>query len=59
MGFSVLILAGRANFPDDVAAKFRIQYDGGDRDAIVSELPRDVSNVIFAKVIWEPEGISG
>lgn len=58
-GFSVQILAGHATFPDDVAAKFRIQYDEGDMGAIVANLPQDASNVIFAKVTWTPEGTSG
>jgi len=57
-GFGVEILAGHANFPDDVAAKFRLKYDGGD-GTIVSNLPHDASNVIFARVTWAPEGTSG
>lgn len=58
-GFSAQILAGHANFPDDVAAKFRISYDDGHQGAIVSNLPQDASTVIFAKVTWAPEGTSG
>ena len=58
-GFSVELLAGHATFPDDVAAKFRMKYDEGDMGTIVSNLPRDASNVIFAKVTWAPEGTSG
>lgn len=58
-GFGVEILAGHANFPDDVAAKFRVRYDEGDMGSIVSNLPCDASTVIFAKVTWEPEGTSG
>ncbi|MFC6941531.1 cupin domain-containing protein [Salinirubellus sp. GCM10025818] len=57
-GFSVEILAGHANFPDDVAAKFRLKYDGG-TGTVVSNLPRDASSVVFAKVTWDPEGTSG
>jgi quercetin dioxygenase-like cupin family protein len=57
-GFGVEILTPHANFPDDVGAKFRMKYEGGD-GAIVSNLPRDASSVIFAKVTWEPEGTSG
>lgn len=59
VGFSVEVLAGHANFPDDVAAKFRIKYEEGDSRAIVSNLPGDASSIIFAKVSWEPEGTSG
>lgn len=58
-GFSVEILAGHANFPDDVAAKFRTKYDEGDMGTIVSNLPQDASNVVFAKVTWAPGGTSG
>lgn len=58
VGFGVNVLAGHANFPDDVGAKFRMKYDGGD-GTIVSNLPRDASSVVFAKVTWEPEGTSG
>ena len=57
-GFSVQILAGPASFPDDVSAKFRMKYDGGS-GAIVSNLPRDASNVIVARVSWEEGGTSG
>lgn len=56
--FGVDILAGPAEFPDDVSAKFRMKYDGGN-GAIVSNLPRDVSNVIVAKVTWGVGGTSG
>ena len=56
--FGVEILAGHANFPDDVAAKFRMKYDGGG-GTIVSNLPRDASSVVFAKVTWGPGGTSG
>lgn len=56
--FRVELLAGHARFPDDVAARFRINYDDGD-GAIVSNLPRDASNVVVAKVTWYPEGTSG
>lgn len=57
-GFSVEILAGHANFPDDVAARFRVSYGWGS-GTIVSNLPRDASSVVVAKVTWEPEGTSG
>ncbi|MFC7044458.1 cupin domain-containing protein [Halobacteriaceae archaeon GCM10025711] len=57
-GFNVELLAGHATFPDEVTATFRMQYDGGG-DAIVSELPRDASSAVVAKVTWEPEGTSG
>lgn len=58
VGFGVELLAGHATFPDTVAATFRTQYDADD-GAIVSTLPRDASNVLFAKVTWQPEGTSG
>ena len=57
-GFGVELLAGHAAFSDSVAATFRTRYDDGDR-AIVSALPRDASNVLVAKVTWQPEGTSG
>ena len=57
VGFGVEVLAGHAAFPDTVAATFRTQH--GDDAAIVSTLPRDASNVIVAKVTWQPEGTSG
>lgn len=58
-GFRVTeLLAGAATFPDDVSAKFRMKYDGGN-GTIVSNLPRDASNVIVARVAWEVGGTSG
>ncbi|WP_255516683.1 cupin domain-containing protein [Haloferax sp. KTX1] len=57
-GFTVDLLAGHATFPDEVAATFRLKYEDGDR-TIVSNLPRDASTTIFAKVTWQPEGTSG
>ncbi|MGB9956441.1 cupin domain-containing protein [Haloferax prahovense] len=57
-GFTVELLAGHATFPDEVAATFRLKYDDGDR-TIVSNLPRDASTTIFAKVTWDPAGTSG
>ena len=59
VGFGVELLAGHATFSDDVAATFRMKYDEGDNGAIVSNLPRDASNVLVAKVTWQPEGTSG
>jgi quercetin dioxygenase-like cupin family protein len=58
VGFGVEVLAGHAAFTDTVAATFRTRYDDDD-EAIVSTLPRDASNVLVAKVTWEPEGTSG
>ena len=58
-GFSVTeILAGPATFPDDVSTKFRMKYDGG-TGTIVSNLPRDASTVIVARVAWDVGGTSG
>lgn len=57
VGFHPEVLAGHARFPDAVAARFRLRYDEG--RAIVSNLPRDASTVVFAKVTWDPEGTSG
>jgi quercetin dioxygenase-like cupin family protein len=57
-GFSVEVLAGHATFPDDVAARFRMNYGSGTK-TVVSNLPRDASSVIVAKVTWAPEGTSG
>ena len=56
--FTVDLLAGPARFPDDVAATFRMKYEGG-TGTIVSNLPRDASNVIVARVTWGPGGTSG
>jgi len=58
VGFGVEVLAGHANFPDDVAARFRVSYGWGS-GTVVSNLPRDASSVVVAKVTWEPEGTSG
>lgn len=57
-GFHVDLLAGHASFPDDVAARFQMKYDGGD-GVFVSNLPQDASTTVFAKVTWDPEGTSG
>lgn len=57
-GFSVEVLAPHATFPDDVAARFRINYEEG-TGSVVSNLPRDASSVLVARVTWEPEGTSG
>lgn len=57
-GFGVEVLSTHASFPDDVAASFRMQYDGG-TGALVSNLPRDASSVVVAKVTWQPAGTSG
>lgn len=56
--FTVDLLAGPARFPDEVAATFRTKYDGG-TETIVSNLPRDASNTIVARVSWGPGGTSG
>lgn len=58
VGFYVEVLAGHSTFPDEVAAKFRMTYDGED-GAVVSNLPRDASTTVVAKVTWDPEGTSG
>lgn len=57
-GFDVEVLSRHATFPDEVAAEFRMRYAEGD-NVIVSNLPVDASNVIVAKVTWQPEGTSG
>lgn len=58
-GFRVTeLLAGPASFPDAVSTKFRLQYDGG-RGTVVSNLQRDSSNVIVARVMWDVDGTSG
>ena len=56
-GFGAEVLAPHATFSDDVAAKFRLQYDRG--RTIVSNLPRDASTVVVAKVTWAPGASSG
>lgn len=58
VGFHVDLLAGHATFPDEVAARFRMRYDDGD-GAILSNLPRDASTTVFARVRFDPEGTSG
>ncbi|MFC6952832.1 hypothetical protein [Halorubellus litoreus] len=73
-GFFVDPLAMHARFTDRVAAQFRIEYSvSPDEDfeekltgqparssgTIVSNLPRDASNVVFAKVRWNPDGTTG
>lgn len=57
-GFGVEVLSRHASFPDAVSAKFKLNYDDG-AGTIVSNLPKDASTVIFAKVTWQPEGTSG
>ena len=57
-GFGIEVLARHANFPDRVAARFQMEYEGYD-GAVVSDLPLDASSVIVAKVTWQPEGTSG
>jgi quercetin dioxygenase-like cupin family protein len=57
-GFGVEVLSGHATFPDAVAARFQVTYDGGD-DSIESSLPVDALSVIIAKVTWQPAGTSG
>lgn len=56
--FSVEVLAPHANFPDNVAAEFQIEYTDGEMDTITSDLA-DSSTVVVAKVTWQPEGTSG
>lgn len=56
-GFGVEVLSGHATFPDDVGAKFRMKYGNG--GTIVSNLPRDASTTVVARVTWDPEGTSG
>lgn len=74
VGFKPQVLSPYATFPDDVAAKFRINYGAGGgarsnlseaapddahgRRTVVSSLT-DASTVVFAKVTWAPEGTSG
>ena len=73
-GFFVDPLAMHARFPDRVAAQFRIDYTvSPDEDfeekvtgrpasssgTVISNLPKDASNVIFAKVRWNPDGTTG
>ena len=59
VGFRVTeLIAGPASFPDEVTTKFRLKYDGG-RGTTVSKLPRDSSNVIVARVMWDVDGTSG
>jgi quercetin dioxygenase-like cupin family protein len=58
-GFLVDPLAMHARFPDDVAARFLVRYPGSNAGTVVSNLPRDASNVIFAKVTWRPDGTTG
>lgn len=58
-GFTVEVLAPHANFTNDVAAKFRIEYDEGDLGTVVSDLPDDASTVVVAKATWEPMGTTG
>ena len=57
VGFYPEVLARHATFTDGVAAQFRLQYENG--RTIVSNLPRDASTVVFAKVTWDREGTSG
>lgn len=57
VGFGVEVLARHATFPDEVAAQFRLRYENG--RTVVSNLPRDASTVVFARVTWDPEGTSG
>jgi quercetin dioxygenase-like cupin family protein len=57
-GFGVEVLAKHANFPNRVAARFQMEYEGYD-GAVVSDLPLDASSVVVAKVTWQPEGTSG
>lgn len=56
-GFSAQVIAGPATFTDDVSAKFRVKYERG--GTTVANIPRDASNVVVAKVSWEPGGSSG
>ncbi len=56
-GFGAEVLAAHASFPDDVAAQFRLKYDRG--PTIVSNLPRDASTMVVAKVTWPPGASSG
>lgn len=57
VGFGVEVLAGHATFPDEVAAQFRLRYESG--RTVISNLPRDASTTLFARVTWDPEGTSG
>jgi quercetin dioxygenase-like cupin family protein len=59
VGFRVTeLIAGPASFPDAVSTTFRMKYDGG-RGTTVSNLPRDSSTVIVARVMWDVDGTSG
>lgn len=54
-GFSAEVLAPYATFPEDVAAEFRINYDGDEEVAALD----DASNVVVGKATWQPGGTSG
>ncbi len=58
VGFYVEVLAGHSTFLDGVAAKFQMKYDG-EGGTVVSNLSRDASTTVVAKVTWDPEGTSG
>lgn len=55
-GFAAEVLAPHAPFIDGVAAAFAINVGEDDEEVVVK---RDASTVLFAKVMWEPEGTSG
>lgn len=58
-GFEVEILAPHAPFPDELAAKFCLEFaDEHDGDPIRVELD-DASTCIFAEVTWTEDGTSG
>ncbi len=59
-GFSVNILAGHTDFPDEVATKFRFTYsEAGDNPGEVLAELGDAGTVIIGEVEWEPNGSSG
>lgn len=58
-GFEVDLLAAHAPFPDDVAARFCLEYaEDHEGDPVVVNLD-DASTVIFGEATWEAGGRSG
>lgn len=56
-GFGAVVLAAPATFTDDVSAKFKVKYDEG--GTTVANVTDDASNVLIARVTWQPGGTSG
>lgn len=56
-GFGATPLAAPAAFTDDVNAKFKVKYATG--GTTVANVASDASNVLMARVTWQPGGTSG